>query len=879
MARILTYEEQARDNMGLPTIYSGLNQEPPGYGELSGGLFGGSRTFPSYASEYSRLVNTPLYNTSRQQLTYLASRGVGRELALLGSVGGRDTRELGEKFSRYGSSAAGMMVGEQLFKQPSVQDVTGGDIYAMHDKIYAQRYNLARTPGNYNIHPGNIPQQTAIAEHASTFNNALNMAISGNAQGEIGMIPTGRQFTRGFAREDIGTLAGTMAERGAPAMRGMDISPQIKVGAVGDMTRTMEALGDLTGDRDMESLITNLDKLTNKRWPKLNPADLTRAIREIGATAEMLSVSADTMLNTMDQMQQVNRGLGYRGSNVDMSRKMATQAIAMAQNTGMDLGEAGAKVAGLAISGAQSDRGRAASLIEWAATRDMVSPDTLARARSSTTASPKVQRAAMDAFYREAFGDVSTGRRMERDENLMQQFIRPGMSEEAKLRATGLISSGQHAEYMDYSQNYINRRLGRMSGEMGRLTGVGNRPPAQVAHTKFNATQDFFTQILNDPKATPEDKAIARQKMGMLQEVYRGAGGGTKGFSAVQRAISGDDQLQGYMSDIATVQSRAVNNMQLDAGGRTAGSAVLRGQLGAAQRVISDPEQAKRVREARGLLSKADAAGRRGDTSAQERLTNEAQGVMNAVMGGAGEYQRAEITGGGQRAERRVQDMKWGTSAALALRGQQDEAMRVGMNPGQVVSANQAVYAAIKTYMARPTPDAYRTAMSVIQGSQLPPSDKSAAVKAMQGGGTGLLDYMENTRRIQSIGEGMKGSFEMDKGQYGQTSVLEHAGDANLSTRGLGDKVRKLGQAQQYTSDVKAAESEKAMKNVISGIEAAKTPEEKLKLMSDYMTKGPGKETTRAAASAAIKIIGTLVLQDQRGNVVGSGVVDAVGGG
>lgn len=873
----MTYDDMVR--MGLPPTYAGINQDPAVYGELAGGIFGGANTFPAYASEYSRMVNTPLYNTSRQQLTYLASRGVGRELGLIGSIAGRDARTLGEQMARYGSSPTGMMIGEQLFRQPTVQAMTGGDIYAMHDMLYGQRYNLARKPGTYNIHPGNIPQQAAIAEHAATFNNMLNMAISGNAQGEIGLLPTNRQFTRGFARQDIGYLAGTMSERGAPMMRGMDISPRLKVGAVGDMVRTMEALGDLTGDRNMDTLVDSLDKLTNKRWPRLNPADLTRAIREIGATAETLSVSGDMMLRTMEQMATVQRGLGYKGSSIDVTRKMATQAIILSQNTGMDLGEATAKVGSLAGMAGVSPRGHATAIMEWAAERNMVSPDTLARARASINASPRVQRAAMDALYEEAGIGQAMGRRMERDPRIMQGLIYPTMSEGAQLRTYEQNAVGQRAEYMDFSQRYVNKKLNRMSGEIGRLTGVGNIPQAQVANTKFNATQDYFVNILNDPKASPEDKAIARQKLSLIQDVYRGAGGGTKGFGAVQRAISGDEQLRGYMGDITDVQTRAVSNMLLDAGGRMGGDAALRGQLREAARVISDPGQARRIREAQGMLSRADAAGRRGNAGEQARLTTEAQSILGSVMGGATESQRTEIVGGGQRAERKIKDMQWATSSAQALQQQQAEAARVGMDPGQVLRANQAVYAAIKAYMARPSPDTRRNAMAAIEGSQLPPSAKAAAIRAMQAGGTQLMDYAETTRRIQGVGEGSDIAFEMSKGAYGYSKVLSGLGDAQLAMRGMDKRVGQLAGAQQYTADVKAAESERAMKGTIAAIEQAKSPEEKLKALTDYMTKGPGRDTTRAAASAAMKIVGELVLKDHRGNIVGSGVVDAVGGG
>ena len=537
---------------------------------------------------YSQRVTGPQWaRTEKDVLTGLGmglADDIGKAGTQLGlnNIMGVSATQMERTLAEKGRGSAGRMLAGVVANSPMAKEIMGGDVLGMHKELFRNRHALAAIPGDP-IGPMDVQGQEVARAHAMDFGGQLTKAIRGTENGGIGMLPD-YGFTRGYRDEQIGEVAARMTERGAGTklgagtMRGADVPAGAKVEAVGQMNKTLEALGDLIGSDDISQLFKSLDKLTQNQWPDINPAALEDTFRNMKASADMLGTSAGQMISTTNAMQSVMKGslapgLGQSGggyTQLPVGQMMAENVMAIAQTTGktspQDIERITQQQGGLMAVGMQSTQGRDLQMIEYAREKGMVSEADYADLQGTIASGSKMEQQGLaQSMLKKAFGSEAEVSHMKNDPNMLA-FMRENTSARGARNVAGSIMTAQQTEYTEVVRKELTDSLDRRNQDMVKQTGRRRAmPKGERADLEMQVVKDYFATGRGDsPEVAEALQATFQAKMEENQQkVDDGDWTVDRQKSVAMRAVDRDMRMQTDDKTIAHLRGRRNEAVQL----------------------------------------------------------------------------------------------------------------------------------------------------------------------------------------------------------------------------------------------------------------------------------------------------------------------------
>ncbi len=507
---------------GIPAVDALLSMAAPAIGQTMLGMTDprmvpslGPGVSPSEAI-YMRDINQPLVQMYQDRQLYKHGGRFGEQTSkILTNIGMHDMLGVSsERFQReitnIGVSPVGRQIVGQLMTNRIMQDIMGGDVIGATDQLLGARHKFGMIPGQL-IDPYDIPGQTAMMQHGSDVADQLMKSVYTQEDGTEGITPN-YNYTRGFKVDDLARMGTYMAERGVRQMKGIDINPREKSEAIGEMARVMESLADLTGlaEDDLTGLSSALERITGKQWPKIfsqgGAEGLARSFGEMNAMAQALNVTGEVMYDTVAKMQTtmdaslgisaeaeqlgVNSG-GYRigGGNLMANRVLAIAATNPDKSRQQIMAEQGALLA----IGMQSEKGRAAQLVNYLDQQGMVTSTMMEEWESAIDAgdTPRIESVAL-ATYRQAFGSEIMGRELMADDAFMKQVISDSDREHGEA-ATAQILSMMSSELGERTVDQLMAHTRKGAQAYADEMGVSISPtPNQVAIQDYKSITGYL---------------------------------------------------------------------------------------------------------------------------------------------------------------------------------------------------------------------------------------------------------------------------------------------------------------------------------------------------------------------------------------------------
>jgi hypothetical protein len=336
-----------------------------------------------------------------QQWERVTQQAVGEFARAVGNAAGQINQHLGisqsmgmsaSQFSRQAAeianSAGGRMGVQMMLGTQQAQAVMGGNPLEAYQRIFAGRQ--ASGVRGQMVDPFNMYQSEMLASNAAMVGSQLTQRAYRGANGQMGITPD-FGFTRGFKVEDIADWTMQAQQRGrditnafrtpGPVNR-MGGQDSVGIAQVGQLTSTMEHLGGLMGTDNSQQLMGALNKLTNNQWATMDWQKLNQRFAEMAATANLLGVSGQKMIETVDTMQSAMQGaVGITPMHVAMGRSgggfgsienamdMTSRVLQISAQTGRrgpeQVAQITAEQVGLRAMGYTSTVGRQSRMIEY----------------------------------------------------------------------------------------------------------------------------------------------------------------------------------------------------------------------------------------------------------------------------------------------------------------------------------------------------------------------------------------------------------------------------------------------------------------------------------------------------------------------------------
>jgi len=858
-----------------------------------------SRALNPYQAMYSANSSTQMGAASDQQAFWQQGGAMGSwagntavNMGVPGLIN-KSPEVVRQALSQFGQSESGMLAAELLTNLPAVQAVMGGNPLAMHQANFGARQLFGKPIGA-------IPQifdghtQADIAKQTGRYSDALHKAIYND-----GVTPD-PSFTRGFGVEQIGQLGIGMASRGMEQMRGQD--PSTSVGALKSMTRVMAALGDLTGEGDMDKLMQSLDKISQGQWQNINPERMVSGFRQMGAASRLLDVSSQQMMGLFggtQQMLQASAGispemaaLGVTGGDYtgpELASAMSTRILSIAHSQGVQQnGPAVQKIMaqqiGLLHTGLNSSAGRDAMQIEYLAQRGGVDSTAqsqyTAALRSGDTARAKT---IADTILADSYGSAAQGRAMMQNPEMRAMIMQGTQGGGANVAED--ILTAQRAEFGYRMSDQLRSDMrGTVSNIRNRTGGLASRLRGSgLAEAQMSGMLGYL-----EGQEGGGDLAIA------LQSTYdRAIASGDSEEQAARKAsrYAGRSTLfEGHKRGMQRASERAVLTAQkgLYASEDVAGFASIADEISEARSSgMLSGDQGRDIRKLQRLAAQATGDERPGAVGAL-------RSAFNAFKGGLSEQERGQLdyaTMSGQRGVQRSLSRFDQQESALA---RMDKIAKMGEGDAALaVFEEEQVYKLLRGFDAGGLSDKEVQA-SMAKLSTLDPEAQGKIMEAVSAGRDS--DAFKNAMKSQT---GL--NFELQRGGIRTSSAYAIAGYGSALASGqIGEETYDwltMGAEGKLSKVEQEAYNE--MKGVEDNINLYKTPAQRaadaaagkttIKEAMGLREGGPGstgamhlkqeesmQDSERGARKGReiITLAGTLKLTDGAGNDRGS--IDAL---
>lgn len=633
---------------------------------------------------YASGVNARIWEQMQQGAIAQMAQGIGYNIGQAGtnmglpSMMGMSTTEFQRMVNRGMGSAMGMGVVGQIANLPMLHQLMGGNVMGTYQSAFGNR-NLFGQPLGF-AHPMDMQAQAQAANYSMALNNGLMQAAYGTPGGGIGLMPN-YNFTRGFSVNDIQSSMVRM-QQGGRWRAGEDIGA--RVADMGKMTRTFEALGDFMGSRDMDQLMGALTKLTQGRWERANPEQLTAGLRQLQGMAQVLGRTKDEMVSTVTQIQSALQGgvgigasqlamgvtaggYGGFGAAGGMAARVYSIAAARGENRPEDINRIMMQQTALHNMGMGSYAGRAAQLAAYMSQEGMLSDTDYAGVMKGLTygdAGGKVS--VVNDLLRRKFGSEAEGMARLNDPRFMT-MIRAATGESKASDVMSAIRMGQSLEWRDRvlsaGRTELGRTLSGIQGQMGVTGALGGNNA--VAGAQADAVLGFFTAQGQGTSAN------------FLRSVYSDAIAGGKSqaqaYSLMMSRMHGNIGQQYWGGAEAAAQKAALGAGlgAVNAGGVTGAdaNAILQGLRSSGAVDTFSAETKSAFYAAQKQLSKGDYAGAL--AAAEGLLGNaspEAQAVINDRRGIARSQAASAVAEANRRSES-LSRFERGTNMGLSIGG------------------------------------------------------------------------------------------------------------------------------------------------------------------------------------------------------------------
>jgi hypothetical protein len=687
---------------GSPLIDAGIGMVAPLMADSFGGMKN-SRFLPSVDSDsgvsvfeavYASEINNKFYRRASNQMGVAMGGAMANTVAdsinfmapdLAKSLG-MTPESLRRNLADMAQHPIGQVVTQLAAQLPVMQNIMGGNPYAMMDTLTANRQALsfdARAP----INPLDLAGQASVARQSTDLQRELLTSIRGDKDGKIGLLPN-YNFTRGFRDEEIGDTAVELARRGvqlrnaegAPVRGGTDGQTiqtmstmgvdaedsarlaKLKAATTGQMMRTLEVMKELSGGGSVRELFAQLDQLTQGTWTRGNNIqNLEGTLRRMTATAHLLGVSNNLMMSTVDTMQQsmlsaagispqaalmgVNAG-GYSG--VEMATHMASRAIATSQATGQPLEEVKAQQIAASTIARNSPRGKDIAHIAYLREQGVVSDAEYQQLdQLSKNGDVTQSRALVDQIFTRFYGSAEEGRELSNNPATRQR-IAAGSSGATAIDADRLMWNAMDSEIVGRMRKGAQNEIMGTTAVMARRTGttlLGRDEASKLALEGIVTTlggvtggdqmvkqvRDVYARALEaDPNKRPE---VAME--------------------AVNTLLSRDTQFAPYMDAIKVAQQGAQNAAVVTRLQTPETRELIRnrGEMQAAEASGMDLKTMRAYSDkVRDVLTQAGSERVRGNTDKAVELEQQALRSWDDIKRGMGDTQRTYVTQAGTKA-------------------------------------------------------------------------------------------------------------------------------------------------------------------------------------------------------------------------------------
>ena len=801
----------------------------------------------AYEAFYARDVNTPLYQAGRQQQTFQHAGMLGDAAGQMGVQMGAhklfdmSPTEFRQQAINMGQTSVGRMATEHLMNTPTMRSIMGGDPNAVYDRAFRMR-SLVGSDGMIDA-PRDMIRQTELTQHASDFADAVTRATYGRPDGSMG-ITQNRQYTQNFLNEDMADIGEAMFSRNAHGIQGAD--PKAQADRLGDMARVLRSVADVTGGESAKELIQSLDQLTQGEWGRINPQDLERTFREIGATSRVLGVGSDQILRSAqtaqnnanmalgisegDRMMGFSAG-GYAATPAALERAQRVQAIGHSQGVLHDpqaMAQIEARQSALMHVGMQSERGSDIMHMAYLAQTGRISETQYAEFREAQQRGTIQQaRTAADMALEAAYGSASRGREMFDDPAIRRAIISATDAPLAQM-AMRDIDTAQQREFGERVARGLEESMDRTSRGIREAGGVRNFiTGADAAELDMRTIEDYFGgmaneeegQLLSETARNTYEAAVERARADNPDISDDDAA--RRGIAAVEGLISSDFRYQAHSADLNRERRTAKNAAEagiteemseelMENRRREQGMSHLR-----SMRLTMDQATEDEFKDVDKLRRDAERARNRGEHAEADRLESQYHADYESLVNRLGSSEdpmhqtlHRSLVEHGERAERDHQEAVNRFNADRTAHTRLDRATTRGGDVGDVVRDQQALLG-IMQGVASGDMSLTDAADLLDDIGSLSSGERDHYFAAMGAGGDELKEAIGGQQTILNALEDTvrsKGSdydfLELTKG----LKEAETVEDYRLALRGDGDKepglVLREAMADQAMSDL-----------------------------------------------------------------------------
>ena len=391
---------------------------------------------------------------------------------------GYSAKEARDLFNRAGKLPTAQSALRVLSQTEGAQTAFGGDIMNAGMVGVRNRHALANPLG-----AAPMMDEQAVGAIGIGFEQTL---LSRKRNG----VKPNLAFTQGFRDQDVDMAFNEAIRGGAFRGAGQKASEAIDTSGA-SMMRGMRAMADMTQSGTMEETIGKLNTLTQGRWTKMvDTGQLEEALKNISAIAKTVSDSEPAFVEAVTEMQSAMQAA--QGISPEMARMGAvaiggtlgssTMAVQMAgnmANTGyVSRDKAMGLVGGALAAGANSGRGKEATMVEYLKTIGSVSAKDADEYHNAMRFDDrkKASRLANRMFEVNVAGGVRGAEKM-MDDSVAMSMMKNSLSAEATQRVTSSILNAaanepreRLIERMQSASSMETRDILRMTGGVGKLS-------------------------------------------------------------------------------------------------------------------------------------------------------------------------------------------------------------------------------------------------------------------------------------------------------------------------------------------------------------------------------------------------------------------------
>lgn len=640
----------------------------------------------------------------------------------------------------------------------------GGSYSTAADTIFAGRHGIVGNKGEI-ISPIDYDRQAQIAQDAQDVNTVV--------QSRMGNFTYDADFGRGWRREEQAKSLSYMGNRGAfqGAGNGLAISPNEIGDKLGGMNKTMEALSELMGSKDINELFGTLDDLTNQQWPSLNASSLNRlsdTFRTLKSAAHVLGISGREMSGLVQTMQgNVSQVMGtdagaYNGIDFNMQSAMAVGGYAKA--TGKSYARSAADYSDLMNMALVSEQGIGMRAMAYLQSAGPAAGQSYSEAL--TSGSKSAQAAAANNYMEAQFGTANRMRKWMDDpvlRNYMDKNASPGQV--AKLH--GNIMRTIDREFGERSLQTSVASTDELLSVAYDNAGLSMSTPARATNVMTN-----MMRTGGDMMKTPDEKAA----FATLQRAHASAlsSGSTpeQAQQLVQNLVQSESQFSVIKDpfNIMFSQADAMDRLRTVSSNATPDVAALQASLKTtnnARQMLTAPQQKQLDNYNTKVSSAVDyvnrSMGTKNQAGAMANLNNLGKNFDTWVAStSAGEMSKSSGDTTRTKQENVINASRGQAQATTAIGIANDQNISAGAVRQTITSFNKAV-----ATLNDPTADfdakhlAMGAAMSMASASFIP-ADMQKDMRATIDGDKGAA-----SKRVQSFGMGIVEAVSGAETKYG----------------------------------------------------------------------------------------------------------------